>query len=181
MQSQPKWINNHKNRFSMKKYLLSSISLGLISVSVQATELNSCFTPGEDCQSKIVNAINAADKKILVQAYSFTSEPIAVALIDAHKRKVNVLILLDKSQLTAKSSKYKQVKAAGIPVKIDYKPAIAHNKIMVIDDAVVITGSFNFTKAAQERNAENVVFVSDQKIVERYTVNWVKREKGSKE
>jgi phosphatidylserine/phosphatidylglycerophosphate/cardiolipin synthase-like enzyme len=85
----------------------------------------------------------------LVQAYSFTSAPIANALVDAHKRGVNVQVILDKSQRTEKYSSADFVARAGIPTFIDAKHAIAHNKIMVIDGYEILTGSFNFTKAAE--------------------------------
>lgn len=68
---------------------------------------------------------------------------------------------------------------AGIPVWIDMKPAIPHNKVMIIDKKEVVTGSFNFTDAAQKRNAENVVFISDSKLAKEYTQNWEKREQQS--
>ena len=60
----------------------------------------------------------------------------------------------------------------GIPVRIDAKHAIAHNKIMVIDGETVITGSFNFTKAAEEHNAENLLVIRDAELVEKYVANW---------
>ena len=59
-----------------------------------------------------------------------------------------------------------------MPVWIDAQHAIAHNKIMVIDDATVITGSFNFTKAAEEHNAENLLIIHDPALAARYTENW---------
>lgn len=68
---------------------------------------------------------------------------------------------------------------AGIPVWIDSKPAIAHNKVMIIDEKEVITGSFNFTDAAQKRNAENVVFITDIKLAEEFIENWQNREHHS--
>lgn len=108
---------------------------------------------------------------VLVQAYSFTSAPIAKALVDAHKRGVDVRVILDKSQRTAKYSSADFIAHAGIPTFIDAKHAIAHNKVMIIDE-VVITGSFNFTKAAEERNAENLLVIRDKTIAEKYTRNW---------
>lgn len=59
-------------------------------------------------------------------------------------------------------------------------PAIAHNKVLVIDDATIITGSFNFTRAAQERNAENVLVIhGDREIARRYAENWRSRARVS--
>lgn len=96
----------------------------------------------------------------------------AEALLKANKRGIDVTVVLDKSQKTEKYSSADFLHSVGIPVWIDAKHAIAHNKIMVIDGATVITGSFNFTKSAQERNAENVVVIDDKKIAGRYLENW---------
>ena len=94
-----------------------------------------------------------------MQAYSFTSAPIAKALVDAHKRGVTVLAMLDKSNETEKYSADTFLVNAGIQTLIDDQHAIAHNKVMVIDRATVITGSFNFTKAAEEKNAKNLLVI----------------------
>jgi phosphatidylserine/phosphatidylglycerophosphate/cardiolipin synthase-like enzyme len=98
---------------------------------------------------------------VLVQAYGFSSAPIAKALIDAHKRGVKILAVLDPSNETAKYSEATFLVNAGIPTLIDDQHAIAHSKVMVIDDTTVITGSFNFTKKAEENNAENLVVLKD--------------------
>ena len=68
------------------------------------------------------------------------------------------------------------LKRNGISVKIDWVPGIAHNKVIIMDGTSIITGSFNFTKAAQNRNAENVVLINDPKIAEYYMENWKGRE-----
>jgi phosphatidylserine/phosphatidylglycerophosphate/cardiolipin synthase-like enzyme len=64
-------------------------------------------------------------------------------------------------------------------LKIDAKHAIAHNKVMIIDGEAVITGSFNFTKAAEESNAENLLVIRDKKLAERYIKNWQEHERHS--
>ena len=117
------------------------------------------FSPNGGCTEAVVKEIAAAKTTILVQAYSFTSAPIAKALVDAHKRGVQIQVILDKSQRSEKYSSADFVLHAGIPTFIDAKHAIAHNKIMVIDGATVITGSFNFTKAAETSNAENLLVI----------------------
>lgn len=109
---------------------------------------------------------------MLVQAYSFTSAPIAEALVRAHKRGVKIRVLLDKSQKTEKYSSADFLTNAGISTKIDAAHAIAHNKFMIIDNETVITGSFNFTKAAEESNAENLLVVRDKELASRYIENW---------
>ena len=116
--------------------------------------------------------LGKAKATVLVQAYSFTSVPIAKALLAAHKRGVNVEVILDKSQKSEKYSEADFLVNVGIPVQIDTKHAIAHNKIMVIDGETVITGSFNFTTAAEEKNAENLLVIRSPELAAKYAANW---------
>jgi phosphatidylserine/phosphatidylglycerophosphate/cardiolipin synthase-like enzyme len=122
------------------------------------------FSPRGGCTEAVVQEIDAAKTRILVQAYSFTSAPIAKALVDARERGVDVRVILDESQRGEKYSSADFVQQASIPVWIDTKHAIAHNKVMVIDGEVVITGSFNFTKAAEESNAENLLVIRSPEL-----------------
>jgi len=92
--------------------------------------------------------------------------------VAAHKRGVTVQVILDKSQRTEKYSEADFLVNVGIPVHIDAKHAIAHNKVMVIDGATVITGSFNFTKAAEENNAENLLVIRSPELAAKYAANW---------
>jgi len=109
---------------------------------------------------------------VLVQAYSFTSAPIAKALLNAHKRGIKVEVILDKSQRTQKYSSADFMANSGSPIKIDAVHAIAHNKVMVIGGETVITGSFNFTRAAEEKNAENLLVIRDKALAAKYLKNW---------
>lgn len=119
------------------------------------------FSPNGGCTDAILQQINRAKTEILIQAYSFTSKPIAQALIAAQKRGVAITAVLDKSNWTQRYSAATFLKNVDIPVYIDDMHAIAHNKIMIIDNRVVITGSFNFTMAAETKNAENLLIIED--------------------
>lgn len=152
-------------------------------VVVTDTAQNSCpmptnvqwdihFSPNGGATENIVNAINGASKSIYVQAYSFTSAPIGMALVNAHNRGVHVEVILDKSDVTGKGSVLPMLKGHGIPTFIDDKHAIAHNKIIIIDQVTVFTGSFNFTNAAEHSNAENSIRLTDAKIAAVYQQNW---------
>lgn len=138
-----------------------------------------CFTPGGTCTDRIVAEIGNARSEVLVQAYSFTSAVIGKALIDAHKRGVKVEAILDKSQRSAKYSWATFLANMRIPTYIDSRHAIAHNKIIIIDGATTITGSFNFTKAAQDRNAENLLIIRSPEIARAYRQNWFDHRKHS--
>ena len=119
-----------------------------------------------------MNALGEVYTSIFVQAYSFTSAPIAKALVDAKKRGVRVQVILDPSNRTDKYSGADFLANAGIPTWIDAQHAIAHNKVIIIDGKVVIGGSFNYTRAAQEKNAENVEITRDPAVATKYTANW---------
>lgn len=167
----------------MSKYL-SICFLSLFTFYYAASEANTassahiqvCFTPEQNCTMKITDVLDSAKKSISVQAYSFTSIPIAKHLVKAKKRGVTVKIILDKSQILKKYSALRILLKQHIPIWIDYKPEIAHNKIMIIDEKKVITGSFNFTMAAQNKNVENVLIICDTDLAKRYMENWQRRQ-----
>lgn len=133
------------------------------------------FSPDGGCTAAIVAAIDGAQSTIRVQAYSFTSTPIAKALTTAKARGVDVQVILDKSQRTERYSGADFIAHAGITVLIDEKPAIAHSKVMVIDGSTVITGSFNFTTSAESRNVENLLVLRSAELAATYTANWQAR------
>jgi phosphatidylserine/phosphatidylglycerophosphate/cardiolipin synthase-like enzyme len=114
------------------------------------------------------------------RTYSFTSVPILPALKRAHDRGVDVEVIVDKTSARPSKSGSRYSAATylsntGVPVWVDTKVAIAHNKVMVIDGAVVVTGSFNFTSSAQTRNSENLLVIADAKLAKLYQENWERR------
>lgn len=138
-------------------------------------KLTVCFTPDGRCQKLIIQAIDQAQFSIKMQTYSFTSKEIAKALLRAQSRGVEIRILADRSQLTAKYSQIPKLKNSNVSVLIDRVPGIAHNKIMIIDDQIILTGSYNWTNAAERRNAENLLKIQDPEIAAYYIENWNKR------
>ena len=152
--------------------LLASVPLEA-QQSSSTPSINVFFSPNGGCTDAIVKTLNSAQKSILVQAYSFTSAPIAKALVEAHKRGVDIQVILDKSQRTERYSSATFLANEGIPTYIDAVHKIAHNKVMIIDGKTLITGSFNFTKSAEEGNAENLLVISNAPdLAQRYTANW---------
>ncbi len=136
------------------------------------------FSPEDDTGALIIEAINGAKKQVLVQTFSFTHRKIAQALIDAKRRGVDVQLLADREQIRRmQRGLVPEIAAAGIPTFVDSEHDSAHNKIMVIDagsqQGIVITGSFNFTHAAQYRNAENLlIFRGNPQLTQSYLNNW---------
>jgi phosphatidylserine/phosphatidylglycerophosphate/cardiolipin synthase-like enzyme len=143
------------------------------------------FVPGDNPEARIVRAITSAKHQILVQSFLFTNKRIANALIKAHNAGRSVEVINDKTAyLTKQAPVLRSLVAAGIPVYLDGKHSTAHNKIMEIDShdprPVVITGSYNFTVAAQKYNAENLlVFTGDHTLANAYRTNWTKHKRHS--
>lgn len=144
---------------------------------IQASDFSCrvCFTPSQACLPMIINELDQAKKSIQMQAYSLTSKPIAEALLRAKTRGVNIIVLADKSQKRERYTQINALKRAGIAVYIDYKPAIAHNKIIIIDGLTVIGGSYNFSNSAENRNAENVTIIKNKEFAALYDANFKKR------
>jgi phospholipase D len=145
------------------------------------TQIQVCFTPGEDCTHLLIEHIDAAQTSIEIQGYSFTSYKIAKALVRAAKRGVQVQIILDSSQFDpASHSVVPYLERAGLPLYDDYLVKIAHNKVMIFDNASVMTGSFNFTYSAQNNNAENMIIIENMDLANRYLTHWESRKNVSK-
>src|SRR5207248_5930952 len=111
-------------------------------------------SPKGGCTNAIVYEIQRARREVLVQAYSFTSKPIAEALIAAKGRGVDVEILLDRSNEQEAYTELGHLVQQGLTPQIDAHHAIAHNKIMLIGRKTLVTGSFNFRHQAEVENAE---------------------------
>jgi phosphatidylserine/phosphatidylglycerophosphate/cardiolipin synthase-like enzyme len=114
------------------------------------------FSPGGGCTDRILDEIGRAERRVFIQAYFFTSKPITDALIAAKKRGVECILIADKSQEKMTYGRLPVLARAGVRVLIDDKHAVANSKIILIDDETIFTGSLNFTKAAEDENAENL-------------------------
>jgi phosphatidylserine/phosphatidylglycerophosphate/cardiolipin synthase-like enzyme len=130
------------------------------------------FTPPAGGASGLIKHIDASNKTIKVMAYGFTAFPLSDALIRAHRRGVKVELIQDEKSSQNNRDVVNQLISAGIDVRSDGKHAIQHNKVMIIDDDIVITGSYNFTNSAEKRNAENIMIIKSDYAAKRYADNW---------
>jgi hypothetical protein len=153
-------------------FFIACTNTQAVELTLNNTPAQVYFSPSGGATVAIVKEIGKAKSEILVQAYSFTSKEIAKALVDAHNRGVHTEIILDKSNKSQKYSAADFTFNMGIPTFIDAEHQIAHNKVMIIDKETVITGSFNFTKAAEEKNAENLLILKNKELAKIYIDNW---------
>jgi len=169
----------------MRKIFVAIIATCLLINSVAFAEMKVFFAPplqGQEMRATdvIVKEIDNAKSQILVQVYSFTSKPIADALVRAKNRGIDVQIIIDAPSVKGKGSKVQMCLDADITLYADSEHAIAHNKIGIIDKSKVIGGSFNWTGAAEQRNAENCTVIwNEPEIVKLYLTNWELHRKHS--
>lgn len=136
-------------------------------------DIQVAFSPHAGATEAVVQVIAEARHTIHLAAYGFTSRPIAQALIDAHARGVEVEAVLDKSNATARYTDAGELIRAGVPVRLDHRYAIMHDKFIVVDGVTVEAGSFNYTAAAERSNAENLLVLRNEPaIAARYEAEW---------
>ncbi len=126
------------------------------------------FSLYDNPETVIINNIAAAEEFINIAMYTFTDVEIAQAILEARDRGIDIKIYLDRSQVKAKYSRSRYFVQNGIEVRISSNSYIMHNKFAVIDNEIIITGSYNWTASAGERNDENLLVIDDNYIVERY-------------
>jgi len=141
-------------------------------VPIDQASCSVLFSPDGGCTEAVVDVLRAATNSVLVQAYSFTSPSISDALVEAKARGVDVRVVLDANESVSDYSVASKLSSGGVAVLADKAHAIAHNKVMIVDGAVVVTGSFNFTRQAEQRNAENLLIIRSQEMAATYSENW---------
>lgn len=156
----------------MKFYVLMCFAMLSTACANLTPPVNVCFSPGGNCLSSVTTEIENAKTEILIQAYSLSSKPIADAVVMAKRTGVNVEIILDKSSPVAQNNAVYFASLKGIPTYLDAKHAVADNNVIIIDKGTVITGSFNFTKEADTKNAENLLIIKSDRVASVYLDNW---------
>ncbi len=130
-----------------------------------------CFSPQGKCSAHILREIESAKRELLVAVYAFTSDDLAMALVQAKRRGVAVQVVVDREfDRTNENSKGKFLEEQKIPVRRltgaaakagDKDPGLMHQKFAVIDRRIVFTGSYNWTRSAENLNDENLLMFRD--------------------
>ncbi len=127
------------------------------------------FAPDSDIEKRLLARIHHAKHSIYFLAYAFTNQKIAEALADAHHRGIEVKGVFDKAQdRYQKYSRYKWLKSKGLSVKYDKNRFKLHDKVIIIDEKVVVTGSYNYTHKANRTNAENIMVIKSKAVAKSY-------------
>ncbi len=138
-------------------------------LTVDGTDIETYFSPDDGVAARVTELVSSAAESIYFLAYSFTSDAIAQAIRDRHDAGVSVAGVMDESQVKSnQGTEFDPFAQAGIPVRFDGNPGLMHHKVIIIDRRIVITGSYNFTASAEERNDENLLVIYSPEIAELY-------------
>lgn len=126
------------------------------------------FCPHDECEQRIVSALGSAKNSVDAAIYSFTSLEITSALAKAHGKGARVRVVVDAVQAESENSVLGELERKGFEVRVFPKGTTMHNKFAVIDNSLVITGSYNWTKSAAYYNRENIIIIHDRTLAEKY-------------
>lgn len=150
----------------------------LILTTICRADVSVGFSPEGSAQQLVINTLNSARHAINLMGYSFTSPEVVKALIAAKRRGVDVRVVLDSkgNQGRASVAAINLLVNAEIEVRTVDNYRIMHDKVAIIDDVTVQTGSFNYTRAAQRSNSENVVVMWQMpEVAQIYLEHWQSR------
>jgi phosphatidylserine/phosphatidylglycerophosphate/cardiolipin synthase-like enzyme len=173
------------NDFSLKRAdeVLRSLAASRPVAAPAGQQIEVGFSPKQGAEEVVLKVINSSTKSLRVAAYSFTSAPVVTALLAAHKRGVEVAVIVDyrnnfvegcgdRGACKGKHAVGTLVNA-GIPVRAIDKYAIFHHKFILADSKHMELGSFNYSTSAATRNAENAMAIwNNPEVVVTYAAKW---------
>lgn len=131
----------------------------------KATRAESHFTPGDQCPSRIAGLFAAARKSADVCVFTITDDRISDAILDAHRRGVQVRIVSDNEKAFDPGSDISRLERAGVSVRVDRSAYHMHHKFALFDGELLLTGSYNWTRGAAEYNLENFVITDERRLL----------------
>ena len=152
-------------------YALQTLDAGKLALA-RPKNLETCFSPDESCDQRLMALIRSAETSVDVAIYSVTHQGIVDAIVEVQKRGVKVRMVVDRSQSKGTRSLVGDLQDAGVPLKIGTCSGIMHNKFTIVDGEIIETGSFNYTDGATGANAENQLYLTDANPIPRYQANF---------
>jgi phosphatidylserine/phosphatidylglycerophosphate/cardiolipin synthase-like enzyme len=146
--------------------------LGAVALQAKDLEVQALFFPGNKCADELVKAIGSARWFINLQASHELSDPVIRALVEARRRGVAVEVILDKGAKAQTNATADSLVRAGIKTYVDAKHGMPHNAVVIIDEAQVVTGSFDVTKETRDSASENLLIISDTATSAKYLASW---------
>ncbi len=123
------------------------------------------FSPGTACRDAIIHQLNIANSDLRICVFTISDDLITDAIIKAKKRGINILILTDNDKLYDLGSDINRLAGEGIEIKVDNTSNHMHHKFMLVDDRILVNGSYNWTRSAAKFNQENIIVTADRTLM----------------
>lgn len=126
------------------------------------------FSPGNDCKNAIIDEINKATKSIKICVFTISDNDISRAIEEAYQRRIEIKIITDDDKSNDKGSDIYTLFHSGIEIKTDRSENHMHHKFAIIDDEILISGSFNWTRSASKYNQENIIITDNSVLISKF-------------
>lgn len=161
--------NEFEQMFSGKFHTLKTKTKNPYITLSDGTKITILFSPQDKgITNNVIPLVNSAKNEIYMPAFLITHKGLTNALINAHRRGVNVRLILDATSTNTRNSTLMALRSGGIPVKVENYAGKMHSKVIIIDKKYVITGSTNFSNSGENKNDENMVIIENSKIAKVY-------------
>ena len=144
-----------------------------VNSTVNSGDYEVYFSPGGKAASHIIYWLDRSNSSVCGMIYSFTRDDISAALIRAFTRGVDVKLSMDDQEINVQGGEYQTLMNASVPIRIDRRSGLLHDKVLIMDNEIVITGSYNCSAAAEDTNRENLIIIKNTMLAAQYTSNCV--------
>jgi phosphatidylserine/phosphatidylglycerophosphate/cardiolipin synthase-like enzyme len=143
-------------------------------LSIEGAPVQNCFSPSGHCADLVVQAVNGAQHSIDFMAFSYTDKDIGAAMLARATAGVTVRGVFETTGSQTSSAQYGPLKQAGLEVYTDGNPWVMHHKVIIIDQHIVIFGSYNFTASANTSNNENLLIIDDRQLAQAFEAEFAR-------
>ena len=141
-------------------------------LDLESAQVETYFSPDDDPLVGLLEALQTAETQVLVMAYTLTQDALTEILIEQSRNGQDVRVLMEAGQISSTGNDFIQLKEGGVDARTDRNPYNMHHKVIILDERTVITGSYNFTRSAEERNDENLLIIKDEDLAAAYLVEF---------
>jgi phosphatidylserine/phosphatidylglycerophosphate/cardiolipin synthase-like enzyme len=151
---------------------LSRVDTPYPTVDLEGVSVEIYFSPDDGVLDRILEQMRSAEKSVEILAYALTTDTIGETLLELHRRGITVRGVVERSQEQASGSETPHLRQNGLDIRLDGNPENMHHKVIILDEATVVFGSYNFTRSAEEKNDENVLIVHDPALAAQFLIEF---------
>ena len=157
------------NQMLQGKFHNSKSQISHTTVVLGDTKVTPLFSPKDKIiTNNVLPLIQNAKKYVYIPTFIITHEELTNELINAKKRGVDVKLIIDATNVYSRKSKIKELRSAGVPVKVENYAGKMHSKSIIIDDEYIVAGSMNFSNSGENKNDENVLIIENKTLARYY-------------